>query len=128
MTALGDGYTAQTEPDTRRFADDSAEEIEELVSLPPLPEDSRRLPADRFLDRESSWLDFNSRVLELARDERVPVLERLRFIAIFARNLDEFLMVRVAALHRRVAAGITTRNSAGATPRERLDRISQRAH
>jgi polyphosphate kinase len=127
MSALGEGFTAQTEPDTRRFADDSAEEIEELASVLPLPED-RQLPADRFLDRESSWLDFNARVLELAKDERVPVLERLRFIAIFARNLDEFLMVRVAALHRRVAAGITAKNSAGATPRERLDRISQRAH
>src|SRR5215210_2270529 len=127
MNALGDGFTAQTEPDTRRFADDSAEEIEELVSFLTLPED-RQLPADRFLDRESSWLDFNARVLELAKDERVPLLERLRFTAIFARNLDEFLMVRVAALHRRVAAGITTKNSAGATPRERLDRISQRAH
>ncbi|MEP6760273.1 MAG: RNA degradosome polyphosphate kinase [Sporichthyaceae bacterium] len=127
MTALGEGFTAQTEPDTRRFADDSAEEIEELASVPALAED-RLLPTDRFLDRESSWLDFNSRVLELAKDEQVPVLERLRFIAIFARNLDEFLMVRVAALHRRVAAGITTRNSAGATPRERLDRVSHRAH
>ncbi len=127
MSALGEGFTAQTEPDTRRFADDSAEEIEELASVLPLAED-RQLPADRFLDRESSWLDFNARVLELAKDERVPVLERLRFVAIFARNLDEFLMVRVAALHRRVAAGITAKNSAGATPRERLDRISQRAH
>jgi polyphosphate kinase len=127
MNALGDGLTAQTEPDTRRFADDSAEEIEELVSVLP-PAEDRRLPPDRFLDRESSWLDFNARVLELAKDERVPLLERLRFTAIFARNLDEFLMVRVAALHRRVAAGITTKNSAGATPKERLDRISQRAH
>jgi polyphosphate kinase len=126
MSALGEGFTAQSEPDTRRFADDSAEEIEELVSVLPLAD--RQLPADRFLDRESSWLDFNARVLELAKDERVPVLERLRFVAIFARNLDEFLMVRVAALHRRVAAGITAKNSAGASPRERLDRISQRAH
>jgi polyphosphate kinase len=127
MTALGDGLTAQTEPDARRFADDSAEEIEELVAVLPVPEDGQ-LPADRFLDRASSWLDFNARVLELAKDERVPLLERLRFIAIFARNLDEFLMVRVAALQRRVAAGITTKNSAGATPRERLDLVSQRAH
>ena len=128
MTVLGAGSTAQSEPDARRFADDSAEEIEEIASVPAPTGADGQLPVDRFLDRESSWLDFNARVLELAQDERLPLLERLRFVAIFARNLDEFLMVRVAALQRRVAAGITTRSSAGATPRERLDRISERAH
>jgi polyphosphate kinase len=130
MTADGEHLITNTEPDTRRFADDSAEEIEEIASaVAPVPKgDAWLLPTDRFLDRESSWLDFNARVLALANDKQSPILERLRFVAIFARNLDEFFMVRVAALHRRVAAGITTRNSSGSTPKERLDRISQRAH
>ena len=72
------------------------------------PPDTTRLPADRFLDRTASWLQFNARVLELAADPDVPLLERVRFIAIFSRNLDEFFMVRVAALRSRVAAGVTT--------------------
>jgi polyphosphate kinase len=63
------------------------------------------LPADRYLDREQSWVRFNQRVLELAEDEQVPLLERVRFLAIFASNLDEFFMVRVAGLMRRMVAG-----------------------
>src|SRR5271168_1828225 len=62
-------------------------------------------PADRYLDREQSWIRFNQRVLELAEDDQVPLLERVRFLAIFASNLDEFFMVRVAGLMRRMAAG-----------------------
>jgi polyphosphate kinase len=62
------------------------------------PGDESGLPPERYLDREESWLRFNERVLELAEDESIPLLERVRFLAIFATNLDEFFMVRVAGL------------------------------
>jgi polyphosphate kinase len=78
---------------------------------------------DRFLDREVSWLHFNQRVLELAEDPRVPLLERARFLAIFASNLDEFFMVRVAGLKRRIAAGVALRAASGLLPREVLEEI-----
>src|SRR5919106_980013 len=70
-----------------------------------------------FENREVSWLQFNERVLELAEDERVPLLERLKFIAIYANNLDEFFMVRVAGLHDQVEAGIDAPGPGGAPPR-----------
>ena len=78
---------------------------------------------DRFLDRELSWLRFNQRVLELAEDESLPLLERARFLAIFASNLDEFFMVRVAGLKRRIAAGVAVRAASGLMPREVLEQI-----
>ena len=78
---------------------------------------------DRFLDRELSWLRFNQRVLELAEDESLPLLERARFLAIFASNLDEFFMVRVAGLKRRIAAGVAVKAASGLMPREVLDQI-----
>ncbi|HET7735937.1 MAG TPA: RNA degradosome polyphosphate kinase [Nocardioidaceae bacterium] len=81
------------------------------------------LPEDRFLDREVSWLQFNQRVLELAEDESLPLLERARFLAIFASNLDEFFMVRVAGLKRRIAAGVAVRSASGMQPREVLETI-----
>ncbi|MGI9155942.1 MAG: hypothetical protein ACR2FG_04810, partial [Marmoricola sp.] len=77
----------------------------------------------RFLDRELSWLHFNQRVLELAENEDLPLLERVRFLAIFASNLDEFFMVRVAGLKRRIAAGVAVRAASGLMPREVLDQI-----
>ena len=80
---------------------------------------------DRFLDRELSWLRFNQRVLELAEDEKLPLLERVRFVAIFANNLDEFFMVRVAGLKRRIAAGVAVRAASGLMPRGVLDQIWQ---
>ena len=86
------------------------------------------LPANRFLDRELSWLAFNQRVLELAQDDELPILDRAKFLAIFASNLDEFFMVRVAGLKRRIATGIAVRAASGYTPREVLENIWQRAY
>ncbi len=85
-----------------------------------------QLPDDRFLDRELSWLAFNERVLELAEDSQLPLLERSKFLAIFASNLDEFIMVRVAGLKRRIATGIAVKSSSGFMPRELLDAIYAR--
>ena len=84
------------------------------------------LPEDRYLNRELSWLDFNSRVLALAADTSLPLLERAKFLAIFASNLDEFYMVRVAGLKRRDEMGLTVRSADGLTPREQLRRIGDR--
>ena len=84
------------------------------------------LPADRFLDRELSWLDFNQRVLELAEDESLPLLERVNYLSIFASNLDEFYMVRVASLKRRVATGLAVQSASGLTPLDVLSQISER--
>jgi polyphosphate kinase len=82
--------------------------------------------SERLLNRELSWLDFNTRVLELADDERVPLLERVKFSAIFSSNLDEFFQVRVAALKDQVAAGITRPSPDGRTPAQQLIEISDR--
>jgi len=79
------------------------------------------LPPGRFLDREESWLRFNQRVLELAEDESLPLLERVRFVAIFASNLDEFFMVRVAGRIRRMAAGLPVEQASGQTPGQILE-------
>ena len=92
------------------------------------PADPEALAGDRFLEREISWLQFNERVLELAVDETVPLLERARYLAIFANNLDEFFMVRVAGLKRRIAAGLAVRSASGLEPREVFDEISSVAH
>ncbi|WP_285115875.1 RNA degradosome polyphosphate kinase [Leifsonia sp. fls2-241-R2A-40a] len=86
------------------------------------------LPDDRYLDRELSWLAFNQRVLELAEDPLLPVLERANFLAIFASNLDEFFMVRVAGLKRRIATGLAVPTNVGRAPQEVLADISEKAH
>lgn len=111
-----------------------AAHIAEHVLPAPLPEldeellDTEPLPDDRFLDRELSWLAFNQRVLELAEDQDIPLLERVRFLAIFASNLDEFFMVRVAGLKRRIATGIAVTAASGQSPRQVLESISEEAH
>ncbi|GAB3573119.1 RNA degradosome polyphosphate kinase [Leifsonia lichenia] len=86
------------------------------------------LPEDRYLDRELSWLAFNQRVLELAEDPTLPVLERANFLAIFATNLDEFFMVRVAGLKRRIATGLAVPTNVGRAPVDVLADISEKAH
>jgi polyphosphate kinase len=98
------------------------------LDIPPLVEatvptptagDATGLPDNRYLDRELSWLAFNTRVLDLAKDrQRIPLLERTKFLAIFSSNLDEFFMVRVAGLKRRIDAGLAQRGTSGLLPRE----------
>ena len=99
-----------------------------VVSASEAPPDPDALPDDRFLDREISWLQFNERVLQLAADDSVPLLERARYLAIFASNLDEFFMVRVAGFKRRIAAGLAVRSASGLEPGEILSEISRVAH
>jgi polyphosphate kinase len=95
----------------------------------PAPEQAPggELAEGRFLNRELSWLEFNARVLVLAEDRDLPLLERAKFLAIFASNLDEFYMVRVAGLKRRMSTGLTVRSPDRTPPRELLERIAQRS-
>lgn len=83
-------------------------------------------PRERLIDRELSWLAFNQRVLELAEDESTPLLERCRFLAIFSSNLDDFYMIRVASLKRKLEARITKTNTAGFNPRQLMTELSQK--
>jgi polyphosphate kinase len=79
-----------------------------------------------YVNRELSWLDFNDRVLQLAEDESVPLMERLKFLAIFTTNLDEFFMIRVAGVHDQVDAGIDARGPDGTPPTDLLEAIAER--
>ncbi|WP_251450754.1 RNA degradosome polyphosphate kinase [Microbacterium sp. Marseille-Q6648] len=101
-------------------ADDDDFEFDEPVDA--------QLPDHRYLDRELSWLAFNQRVLELAEDPAQPALERANFLAIFASNLDEFFMVRVAGLKRRIVTGLAIPTNVGRAPQEVLSDISEDAH
>src|SRR3954453_15597905 len=95
------------------------------ASQNPAGPDSLELPS-LYINRELSWLDFNQRVLELAEDEEVPLLERLRFCSIYASHLDKFFMVRVAGLFDQLDAGIEARGPDGLTPKEQIDAIQRR--
>ena len=83
-------------------------------------------PRERLIDRELSWLAFNERVLELAEDATNPLLERCRYLAIFSSNLDDFFMIRVASVKRKLGSGVTKKNTAGFTPHELMAEISKK--
>ena len=85
--------------------------------------ETTNFPQERFLERDLSWLSFNQRVLELAQDTTLPILERTRFLAIFASNLDEFFKVRIAGSKRRIEAGIAVSSVSGMLPRELLSAV-----
>jgi polyphosphate kinase len=128
----GTTETASSEPELRSVISarprSSNGQFIRVVRAESPPADPEALPEDRFLEREISWLQFNERVLQLAADQSVPLLERARYLAIFANNLDEFFMVRVAGLKRRIATGLAVRSASGLEPREVFDEISSVAH
>ncbi len=95
-------------------------ELRPVVVPPPLDDPSL------YINRETSWLEFNDRVLEEALDERNPLLERLKFVAIYGTNLDEFFMIRIAGLMQQLAAEVHKRSDDGRTPEEQLDLVSAR--
>jgi len=111
---------AHTAGTPRTVAGADSAEVDVPVEAPPLP-------PERFLEREISWLQFNERVLQIAADDSTPLLERARYLSIFASNLDEFFMVRVAGLKRRMAAGLAVRSASGLEPRALFDQITQLA-
>src|ERR1700681_2909060 len=90
-------------------------------------DDSTLSESTLYLNRELSWLDFNERVLQLAEDERVPLLERVKFCAIYTTNLDEFYMVRVAGLRDQIDAGVEHTSLDGRLPSETIALIRERA-
>src|SRR3954451_12361215 len=87
--------------------------------------DEARAAGGRFFNRELSWLDFNDRVLQLAEDDATPLLERLKFCAIWSTNLDEFFMVRVAGLHDVVEAGVDAPGKDGLNAAQTIQRIRE---
>jgi polyphosphate kinase len=116
--------------ETLRATNGAATERAEVEATPRRARRTRRSANDLakpelYVNRELSWLDFNDRVLQLAEDESLPLIERLKFLAIFVTNLDEFFMVRVAGVHDQLAARINTTGPDGLTPAEVLDRIAE---
>ncbi len=112
-----------TEVTDSGLGDADDDDFDDVVEVP-----DAELPERRYHDRELSWLAFNQRVLELAEDPAVPALERANFLAIFASNLDEFFMVRVAGLKRRIVTGLAVPTNVGRSPQEVLTDISGEAH
>src|SRR3954465_6446528 len=106
------------------------ESISAITPVEGAPREAPRRPReedfDNFFNRETSWMRFNERVLELAEDESVPLLERVKFCAIYTSNLDEFFMIRVAGLHDLAAAGVSEPLADGRSPSETLDRIREK--
>ena len=100
-------------------------ELSKLPPLQPVTDPVKREAPENYLNRELSWIEFNARVLHEALDERTPLLERLKFLAIFSSNLDEFFMVRVAAIEQQIAAYVTSRTPDGLLPTEQLKRINE---
>ena len=116
------GAPTPPRPDGTGPQDEAEDPLAEDPTLPPLESFT-----NRFTDRELTWLDFNERVLEQAEDPTLPLLERAWFLAIFSSNLDEFYMVRVAGLKRRIKAGITPVRASGLDAHEVVDIITARA-
>src|ERR1700726_2327058 len=106
-------------------SDPITDEGERSGASGPAAEDA--LDPSLYLNRELSWLDFNDRVLQLAEDERVPLLERVKFCAIYTTNLDEFYMVRVAGLRDQIDAGVENPSQDGRTPSQTIALIRERA-
>ncbi|WP_414685190.1 RNA degradosome polyphosphate kinase [Mycobacterium sp.] len=124
-----DRLVTETEAEVRPTDTELATDDDAAPEAPPAATPDEvidALPDDRYLNRELSWLDFNARVLALAADPSLPLLERAKFLAIFASNLDEFYMVRVAGLKRRDEMGLSVRSADGLTPREQLRMIGER--
>src|SRR5919198_3318400 len=105
---------------------DTAPLVTGMEAITAVPEAPALDAPELFANRELSWLQFNERVLELAEDEATPLLERVKFLAIYASNLDEFVMVRVAGLHDQVDAGIDVRGPDGLSPSETIERLIER--
>src|SRR5690242_4635398 len=111
-----------TGQDTERGDDGEAEAREAKR-----PHDQQLHDPSFYINRELSWLDFNERVLQLAEDETTPLLERVKFCAIYTANLDEYYMVRVAGLHDQIDAGVENPSQDGLTPSETITGIRERA-
>jgi polyphosphate kinase len=125
--AASEDLTRNDEPTDEPRPTEPPMTVDSSYSAPDADEYDDELPDDRFLNRELSWLDFNARVLALAEDPGTHLLERAKFLAIFAGNLDEFYMVRVAGLKRRLKAGLPMRGGDRVSLRNQLEMITQRA-
>ncbi|MBO0826680.1 MAG: RNA degradosome polyphosphate kinase [Streptosporangiales bacterium] len=123
LLGASDGLTASAPS----YVEKLVEDVQDELNPPPESKVSTAgLPDDRFIDRELSWLEFNARILEVAEAPSTPLLERARFLAIFANNLDEFFMVRVASLKRRIATGMSGPIPSGLSPRGQLAAVLAR--